>query len=76
MLDFIARALRQYWRPYRWVIADLNGGRGILLQHDGVTIGAVSFAYDDAGRATGIYIMRNPDKLAGLDRAEASGAIA
>jgi RNA polymerase sigma-70 factor (ECF subfamily) len=76
VLDFIARALRQYWRPYRWVIADLNGGRGILLQHDGVTIGAVSFAYDDAGRATGIYIMRNPDKLAGLDRAEASGAIA
>lgn len=76
VLDFIDRALRQYWWPYQWVIAELNGGRGILLQHDGVTIGAVSFAYDEVGRATGIYIMRNPDKLAGLDRAGRSGAIA
>jgi hypothetical protein len=32
----------------------------------------MSFAYDESGRATDIYVMRNPDKLARLDAAALS----
>ena len=35
----------------------------------GAAIASVTLAYDENGRATGIYIMRNPDKLAALDTA-------
>lgn len=66
VLAFISEALSGYWRPYEWAITDINGGRGVILQHDGHVAAAVSFGYDDAGNATNIYIMRNPDKLAGL----------
>lgn len=68
VLDFVAQSLRQYWGGYRWVAAPINGGRGVILEKDGVAAASVSFAYDEAGRATNIYIMRNPDKLARLSR--------
>ncbi len=66
VLDFIARDLRLYWRDYRWSETCLNGGRGIVLQHDGAVAAAVSFAYGEGDRAIAVYIVRNPDKLAGL----------
>ena len=66
VLAFIGETLRQFWVALDWVDANLNGGRGIIIQKDGSTIAAVSFAYDEQGRATNIYIMRNPDKLAHL----------
>ena len=67
VLDFIARNLRGYWGAHEWIASDINGGRGIILRQGGLTTASVSFAYDEAGRATGIYIMRNPDKLPCLD---------
>ncbi|WP_425450385.1 hypothetical protein [Virgifigura deserti] len=63
VIGFIAESLREYWADYQWITLDINGGRGIVLRKDGVTTAAVSFAYDEAGRTTNIYIMRNPDKL-------------
>src|SRR5262245_3124265 len=63
VLDFIARNLQDYWGGQEWVAADINGGRGVILRRDGVATAAVSFAYDEAGAVTGIYIMRSPDKL-------------
>ena len=63
VLDFVTRNLGAWWRSYRWIAADVNGGRGVILQQDGKPVAAVSFAYDAAGRATNIYIVRNPDKL-------------
>jgi RNA polymerase sigma-70 factor (ECF subfamily) len=66
VLDFIARNLRQWWGGYERLAADVNAGRGFVLRHDGVATAAVSFAYDEAGRATSIYIVRNPDKLSNL----------
>jgi RNA polymerase sigma factor (sigma-70 family) len=68
VLEFIGR-LHQFWKPFDWVVSDLNGGRGVVLKQDGVTMATVSFAFDEAGIATGIYIMRNPDKLAALSGA-------
>jgi RNA polymerase sigma factor (sigma-70 family) len=71
VLGFIGDSLRGYWSHYQWVEADLNGGRGVLLQHQGATVASVSFGYDAEGGVTDIFIMRNPDKLAGLDGAAA-----
>lgn len=67
VLGFLGGVLQPVWRHYRWQRVELNGEQGLVLRQDGRVVAAVSFAYDDAGRATGIYIMRNPDKLARLE---------
>jgi RNA polymerase sigma-70 factor (ECF subfamily) len=66
VLEFLAQNLHTYWAEYQWLVSEINGARGIVLQKDGQVVGTVSFAYDDAGAATNIYIVRNPDKLGGL----------
>ncbi|SDL19540.1 RNA polymerase sigma-70 factor, ECF subfamily [Modicisalibacter muralis] len=68
VVEFIVERLGRFWADYRWVALDINGCRGLVLRQEGkvVTVAAVSFAYDDAGRVTNIYIMRNPDKLSRL----------
>lgn len=66
IIAFLSERLHEYWADYQWLTVDINGARGIVLKHDGTTAAAVSFAYDEAGRATDIFIMRNPDKLASL----------
>jgi RNA polymerase sigma-70 factor (ECF subfamily) len=71
ILAFLENAQR-WWYSYRWVEMDLNGGRGVVLIGDGEPITAMSFAYDEEGRATNIYVMRNPDKLARLNNAAIS----
>jgi RNA polymerase sigma-70 factor (ECF subfamily) len=68
ILEFLQNAQR-WWYSYRWIELDLNGGRGVVLIGDGEPIAALSFAYDEDGRATNIYVMRNPDKLARLNNA-------
>lgn len=72
VLEFIGSFLHQVWQPYRWTIADLNGGRGALLSRNGRAEAALSFAYDEEGQVRGIYIVRNPDKLARLGSDEAA----
>ncbi|WNG33467.1 sigma-70 family RNA polymerase sigma factor [Archangium violaceum] len=67
VLEFITQKLRQYWSAYQWSASDINAGRGVILHEEGLATVAVSFAYDEAGRATNIYIVRNPDKLSHLD---------
>ena len=66
VVAFLSGPLHEYWADFRWRNADINGDRGIVLDCHGETAAAVSFAYDESGRATDIYIMRNPDKLARL----------
>jgi len=65
VLAFLAQA-RQWWSTYDWVAAEINGGRSIVLRKDGLTQASISFAYDECGAVTRIYIMRNPDKLSRL----------
>lgn len=67
VIAFVSERLHEYWVEHQWIVVDINGARGIVLQRGGLTIAAVSFAYDETGRAAGIYIVRNPDKLARLD---------
>ena len=63
VLAFVAKGLRKYWRDYELAPAYLNGTRGFTVTHQETIVAAVSFAYDATGKVTGIYIMRNPDKL-------------
>ncbi len=66
VLTWLTERTHRYWAEHRWLAADINGARGYVLQSAGRTVASASFSYDDAGRANGIYIMRNPDKLARL----------
>lgn len=63
---FLTGPLHGYWSGYAWIVAELNGARGYLLRDDDVVVAAVSFSYSADGKARGIYIVRNPDKLARL----------
>lgn len=67
VLDFVGRLLRTYWADYAWTTAGLNGALGVILRKKGKAMAAATFAQDEEGRATRIFIVRNPDKLAGLD---------
>lgn len=66
MLGFITNVLGKAWRTHEWRPVDLNGTRSALLCAGGRAVASVSFASDPSGRLRGIFIMRNPDKLAGL----------
>jgi len=66
VIAFLSEGLHEYWADHQWIIVDINGARGIVLKQDDSTVATVSFAYDETGKATNIYIVRNPDKLAHL----------
>ncbi|MHB0953825.1 MAG: RNA polymerase sigma factor SigJ [Allorhizobium sp.] len=66
VLAFMVDRLHEWWADYRWTRADINGSRGFILTKGDATVATVTFGYDEDGRATDIFIMRNPDKLAGL----------
>ena len=66
VLEFVAKSLRGYWSGFRLDAAPLNGGRGFVIRSGGGIVAAVSFAFDEANRATRVFIVRNPEKLARL----------
>lgn len=66
VMDFVGRALPRFWAGQDWQPVILNGTRAFLMQKDGRTVAAVTFAYDPEGQATGIFVLRNPEKLAAL----------
>lgn len=69
---FLVDKLREYWASFEWVPADLNGGRAFILREANAVVATVTFAFDDNGQATDIFIVRNPDKLSTLQPASAS----
>jgi RNA polymerase sigma factor (sigma-70 family) len=67
VLTLISTQLARYWAAYEWLPCEINGGRAIQLRAtNGEIAAAITFAYNDEGKASNIYIMRNPDKLDGL----------
>lgn len=64
---FLSKRLNKYWADHHWHTLDINGARGVIIKNEDVTTATVSFAYDKAGKATNIYIMRNPDKINNLN---------
>ena len=67
VLAFLFKGLKKYWAGHQWINVDINGARGFAIKHNGATVAAVSFAYDESGMATDIFVVRNPDKLSNLD---------
>lgn len=65
-LAFVTERLSVWWSTYEWSLAQLNGARGIVLKQGGEIVATVSFAFDRSNRVTDIFIVRNPEKLAGL----------
>lgn len=69
VLRFIQAGLHEWWAGSRLEEATINGRIG-LIQHEGDTVAAaVTFAWDEDGRLTDVFIMRNPDKLARIEAA-------
>lgn len=66
VLAFLTKRLSEWWATYEWSFAELNGGRGLVLKQGGEVVATVSFAFDRSDRVTGIFIVRNPDKLTSL----------
>ena len=66
VLAFIQR-LHGYWSNLEWRDVNINGTRGALILENGAVYAVVSFAFDNSNRLSGIYVVRNPDKLARLD---------
>lgn len=66
IVSFLTDALSQFWASYDWRAVDINGQRGLILTCLDAIEATVSFAYDESGKATDIYVVRNPDKLSHL----------
>jgi RNA polymerase sigma-70 factor (ECF subfamily) len=69
VLRFIQSGLHAWWAGGRLEEATINGNRGFLLHDGDAIVSTVSFAWDEHGMLTDVFIMRNPDKLARIDRA-------
>jgi hypothetical protein len=46
---------------------EINGAQGVIVRADGIISASLTFDFDQAGQVSRIFIMRNPDKLAGLE---------
>jgi len=68
VLTFLTESLSGWWADYEWNFADINGARGLVLRQGGSIVATVSFAFDAEERVSDIFIVRNPDKLEGLNK--------
>ncbi|MBZ9989599.1 RNA polymerase sigma factor SigJ [Mesorhizobium sp. BH1-1-5] len=68
---FLVGAARKNPDPDRTAIrpAMINGGPGLVVSVAGAVVQTFSFALDARGSIAAVYTVRNPDKLAGIDRA-------
>lgn len=60
------QTLHAYWRDHTWQSVVLSGSHGFLLRHHDRIDAAIAFHYCPQPSLAGIYIVRNPDKLAHL----------
>jgi RNA polymerase sigma-70 factor (ECF subfamily) len=67
VLDFLIKRVGGIWAGFDWRVSDINGARGFILEQGAETVATVGFAYDEDGRVTDVFVVRNPDKLARLD---------
>lgn len=66
VLTFLTERLHEWWLNYEWKLSELNGAWGVILKEGDDIVATVSFAFDSSDQVTDIFIMRNPEKLAGL----------
>ncbi|PHZ83878.1 RNA polymerase subunit sigma-24 [Paremcibacter congregatus] len=70
ILNFISEVLSPAWQEYKLITSEINNNLGLMLYHNGVLTGTVSFTYNIDCNVKDIYIMRNPDKLKTLRNPE------
>ncbi|MBL0798665.1 RNA polymerase sigma factor SigJ [Pseudomonas sp. B7] len=66
VLDFIGQSLHAYWQAQEWLPVEINGAQGVVIKADGLITASMTFGFNQAGQVNRIFIMRNPQKLAGL----------
>ncbi|MFP1132824.1 sigma-70 family RNA polymerase sigma factor [Asticcacaulis sp. W401b] len=66
VLAFVGGTLNQFWAGYKWQRIDMNGTGGAIVFDGPNIVASISLACDGHGSLSGIYIMRNPDKLGRL----------
>ncbi len=71
VLRFIQAGLHEWWAGSKLEQATINGHMGLIQHEGGAVAAAVTFAWDEDGRLTDVFIMRNPDKLARIETAAA-----
>ena len=64
VMEFISENLQKYWADLQWDFIDTNDARGFAIKRNGIAESIVSFAYNETGQVTDIYIVRNPQKIA------------
>ncbi len=60
---FLSKKLPDYWVDYTLEQKHLNGMLGIIVRKNSDIVAAVTFGFDASGLVSGIFIVRNPDKL-------------
>jgi RNA polymerase sigma-70 factor (ECF subfamily) len=68
-LRFIQAGLHEWWAGSKLEEATINGRLGLIQHEGGAVAAAVTFAWNEDGRLTDVFIMRNPDKLARIETA-------
>ncbi len=63
ILKFISQTLNPAWGDFHQISSEINGNQGLIFYQNDQIIASVSFAFNNNGEATNIYIMRNPEKL-------------
>jgi RNA polymerase sigma-70 factor (ECF subfamily) len=71
VLRFIQAGLHEWWAGSKLEEATINGRLGLIQHEGGAVAAAVTFAWNEDGRLTDVFIMRNPDKLARIETAAA-----
>ena len=74
--QFVTEILSPAWQGMRIATRTINGMPGLLIQNDTKLHAAISFAYDTAGQASEVFILRHPDKLDQLGNTRSSAAAA
>jgi RNA polymerase sigma-70 factor (ECF subfamily) len=67
VLGFLTRVLSRAWPQWRQEPRQINGVRGMVVFEGEAIRASLTFGFDEAGRVSDIYIMRNPDKFGGLN---------
>ncbi|WP_417458580.1 RNA polymerase sigma factor SigJ [Kordiimonas sp.] len=66
-LAFVTKVLGHYWNKGDVVSLELNSSRGLVSLVDGRAEAVITFGFNAEGKASQIFVTRNPDKLARID---------
>lgn len=61
---FITMVGRKWWGDFEIEPASVNGVPGLVMRKNGALEQVLSISLDGKGRIAGVYVVRNPDKLA------------